>query len=151
MWWKDIPVVDVPIFFPHPPSYGLCFMSYHKDLNPDLDVSSPSGDRNKIYDPGICIEVESTRFLALSPVVDTLLPFSFENKDKVFNHGVLASKETLSFSHMRGVFSFHDVFILIAAVVDSWREHSYLGCSIFPFLYTLTNSCKRIESGSSLG
>ncbi|GJZ62731.1 hypothetical protein Tco_0618868 [Tanacetum coccineum] len=60
----------------------------------DLDVSSPSEDRNKIYDPGICIEVESTRFLAtLSPVIDTLLPFSSENEDKVFNYGVLASKE----------------------------------------------------------
>ncbi|GJV20978.1 hypothetical protein Tco_1369998 [Tanacetum coccineum] len=60
----------------------------------DLDVSSPFGDSNKIYDPGICIEVESTRFLStLSPVIDTLLSFSSENKDKVFNHGVLASKE----------------------------------------------------------
>ncbi|GJX29095.1 hypothetical protein Tco_0237174, partial [Tanacetum coccineum] len=43
---------------------------------------------------GICIEVESTRFLAThSPVIDTLLLFSSENKDKVFNHGVLASNE----------------------------------------------------------
>ncbi|GJT67767.1 hypothetical protein Tco_1019247 [Tanacetum coccineum] len=59
-----------------------------------FDVSSPSGERNKIYDPGICIKVKSTRFLAtLSPVIDTLLPFSSENEDKVFNHGVLASKE----------------------------------------------------------
>ncbi|GJW76039.1 hypothetical protein Tco_0137721, partial [Tanacetum coccineum] len=57
-------------------------------------VSSPSGDSNKIYDPGICIEVESTEILApLSPVIDTLLTFSSENEDKVFNHGVLASKE----------------------------------------------------------
>ncbi|GKF91163.1 hypothetical protein Tco_0274864, partial [Tanacetum coccineum] len=57
-------------------------------------VSSPSRDRNKIYDPGICIEVESTRFLTtLSPVIDTLLPFLSENEDKVFNHGVLASNE----------------------------------------------------------
>ncbi|GKB84877.1 hypothetical protein Tco_0957149 [Tanacetum coccineum] len=64
------------------------------DLGSDLDNSSPSGDRNKIYDPGICIKVESTRFLApLSPVIDTLLPFSSENEDKVFNHGVLAYKE----------------------------------------------------------
>ncbi|GKB01208.1 hypothetical protein Tco_0829252 [Tanacetum coccineum] len=29
----------------------------------------------------------------LSPMFDTLLPFSFENDDKVFNNGVLASKE----------------------------------------------------------
>ncbi|GJU49937.1 hypothetical protein Tco_1219492 [Tanacetum coccineum] len=55
---------------------------------------STFSDRNKIYDPGICIEVESTRFLApLSPVIDTLLPFSSENEDKVFNHDVLAYKE----------------------------------------------------------
>ncbi|GKA33012.1 hypothetical protein Tco_0719379 [Tanacetum coccineum] len=59
-----------------------------------LDDSSPSGDRNKIYDPRICIEVESTGILApLSPVIDTLLTFSSENEDKVFNHGVLTSKE----------------------------------------------------------
>ncbi|GKA98666.1 hypothetical protein Tco_0826603 [Tanacetum coccineum] len=64
------------------------------DLGSDLDVSSPFGDSNKIYDLGICIEVESTRFLALlSHVIDTLLTFSSENKDKVFNHGVLTSKE----------------------------------------------------------
>ncbi|GJU71982.1 hypothetical protein Tco_1263387 [Tanacetum coccineum] len=70
------------------------FIPTHNDLGSDLDVSSPSGDRNKIYDPGICIEVESTRFLAThSPVIDTLLPFSSENEDTVFNHGVLASKE----------------------------------------------------------
>ncbi|GJS81659.1 hypothetical protein Tco_0748200 [Tanacetum coccineum] len=70
------------------------FIPSHNDLGSDLDVSSPSGDRNKIYDPGICIEVESMRFLAtLSPVIDTLLPFSSKNEDKVFNHGVLASKE----------------------------------------------------------
>ncbi|GJY10251.1 hypothetical protein Tco_0378436 [Tanacetum coccineum] len=59
--------------------------SFHFDvlIDSDLDVSSPSGDRNKIYDPGICIEVESTRFLVThSPVIDTLLPFSSENEDK---------------------------------------------------------------------
>ncbi|GJZ86202.1 hypothetical protein Tco_0657812 [Tanacetum coccineum] len=33
-------------------------------LRSDLVVSSPSGDKNKIYDPEICIEVESTRSLA---------------------------------------------------------------------------------------
>ncbi|GKG12387.1 hypothetical protein Tco_0346624, partial [Tanacetum coccineum] len=50
--------------------------------------------RNKIYDPEICIEVESTRFLAhFSLVIDTLLQFSSENEDKVFNHGGLAYKE----------------------------------------------------------
>ncbi|GJR18156.1 putative ribonuclease H-like domain-containing protein [Tanacetum coccineum] len=81
MWWKTFHM-------------DFDFIPSHNDLGSDLDVSSPSGDRNKIYDPGICIEVESTRFLVtLSPVIDTLLPFSSENEDKVFNHGVLASKE----------------------------------------------------------
>ncbi|GKC76802.1 hypothetical protein Tco_1127576, partial [Tanacetum coccineum] len=70
------------------------FIPSHNDLGSDLDNSSPFGDRNKIYDPGICIEVKSTRFLApLSPVIDTLLSFSSKNEDKVFNHGVLAYKE----------------------------------------------------------
>ncbi|GJV31013.1 hypothetical protein Tco_1391413 [Tanacetum coccineum] len=89
---EDIPV-DVPNILPtlH---MDLDFIPSHNDLRSDLDVSSPFGDRNKIYDPGICIEVESTRFLAThSPVIDTLLPFSSENEDKALNHGVLASKE----------------------------------------------------------
>ncbi|GJR86723.1 hypothetical protein Tco_0210734 [Tanacetum coccineum] len=92
---EDIPV-DVPNILPtHPTLHtDFDFIPSHNDLRSDLDVSSPFGDRNNIYDPGICIEVESTRFLAThSPVIDTLLPFSSENEDKVFNHGVLASKE----------------------------------------------------------
>ncbi|GKC75691.1 hypothetical protein Tco_1126465, partial [Tanacetum coccineum] len=91
---EDIPV-DVPNILATHPALQLDFdFIPSNDLGYDLDVSSPFGDRNKIYDPGICIEVESTRFLAThSPVIDTLLPFSSKNKDKVFNHGVLASKE----------------------------------------------------------
>ncbi|GJT60822.1 hypothetical protein Tco_1004355 [Tanacetum coccineum] len=89
---EDIPV-DVPNILPtHHIDFD--FIPSHNDLGSDLDVSSPFGDRNKIYDPGICIEVESTRFLAThSPVIDTFLPFSSENEDKAFNHGVLDSKE----------------------------------------------------------
>ncbi|GJS61841.1 hypothetical protein Tco_0656625 [Tanacetum coccineum] len=72
------------------------FESFHVDY-PDLGDSTIDVVEDipvDIYDPGICIEVESTRFLApLSPVIDTLLPFSSENEDKVFNHGVLAYKE----------------------------------------------------------
>ncbi|GJW48606.1 hypothetical protein Tco_0080252 [Tanacetum coccineum] len=92
---EDIPV-DVPNILPTHPALlmDFDFIPSNNDLGSDLDVSSPSGDRNKIYDPGICIEVESTGILApLSPVTDTLLTFSSENEDKVFNHGVLASKE----------------------------------------------------------
>ncbi|GJY21666.1 hypothetical protein Tco_0394232 [Tanacetum coccineum] len=92
---EDIPV-DVPNIFPTHPTLHMDFdfIPSHNDLGSDLDISSPSGDRNKIYDLGLCIEVESTRFLTtLSPMIDTLLLFSSENEDKVFNHGVLASKE----------------------------------------------------------
>ncbi|GJX43469.1 hypothetical protein Tco_0260145 [Tanacetum coccineum] len=90
---EDIPV-DVPNILPTHSTLHMDFdfIPSHNDLGSDLNVSYQ--DRNKIYDPGICIEVESTRFLAThSPVIDTLLPFSSKNKDKVFNHGVLASKE----------------------------------------------------------
>ncbi|GJS08388.1 hypothetical protein Tco_0365184 [Tanacetum coccineum] len=91
---EDIPV-DVPNILPTHLALQLDFdFIPSNDLGSDLNDSSPSGDSNKIYDPGICIEVESTRILAtLPPVIDTLLTFSSENEDKVFNHGVLASKE----------------------------------------------------------
>ncbi|GJV11362.1 hypothetical protein Tco_1352903 [Tanacetum coccineum] len=91
---EDIPV-DVPNILPTYPNLYMDFEFIPSNaLGSDHDVSSPSENRNKIYDLGICIEVESTRFLApLSPVIDTLLPFSSENEDKVFNHCVLAYKE----------------------------------------------------------
>ncbi|GJT85580.1 hypothetical protein Tco_1067297 [Tanacetum coccineum] len=77
---EDIPV-DVPNILPTHPALQLDFdFIPSNDLGSDLDVSSPSGDRNKIYDPGICIEVESTRFLApLSPVIDTFTSFFITN------------------------------------------------------------------------
>ncbi|GKE14838.1 hypothetical protein Tco_1422415 [Tanacetum coccineum] len=76
----------------------------------DLVVSFPSGNKNKTFDPGISIEVQSKRFLSLnkfsisfisdlSPVLETLLPFSSENKDKIFNPGILVSKVEKS-SHL---------------------------------------------------
>ncbi|GJU89389.1 hypothetical protein Tco_1301812, partial [Tanacetum coccineum] len=106
---EDIPV-DVPNILPTHPTIHMDFNSIpsHNDLGSDLDVSSPSKDRNKIYDQVICIEVESTSFLApLSPVIDTLLPFSSENEDKVFNHGVLAYKEkSPPYSSYRGLKAF---------------------------------------------
>ncbi|GJY61576.1 hypothetical protein Tco_0462233 [Tanacetum coccineum] len=92
---EDIPV-DVPNILPTHPALHMDFdfIPFINDLGSDLNDSSPFGDRNKIYDPGICIEVKSTRFLAtLSLVIDTLIPFSSENDDKVFNHGVLALKK----------------------------------------------------------
>ncbi|GJV84382.1 hypothetical protein Tco_0290479 [Tanacetum coccineum] len=64
--------------------------------------SLPSGTRNKIFDPGIFIEVQSKKFLSpnkfsisfirdpLSLVFDTLLLFSSKNEEKVFNPGSLS-------------------------------------------------------------
>ncbi|GJT59495.1 hypothetical protein Tco_1003028 [Tanacetum coccineum] len=109
---EDIPV-DVPNILPTHPALQLDFdlIPLNNDLGSDLDVSSPSGDSNKIYDPGICIEVESTEILApLSPVIDTLLIFSSENEDKVFNHGVLASKEKSSSSSSHRGFNASKLF-----------------------------------------
>ncbi|GJT87553.1 hypothetical protein Tco_1069270 [Tanacetum coccineum] len=74
----------------------------------DLVVSFPSRNRNKTFDPGISIEVQSKRFLSLnkfsisfisdplSPVLETLLLFSSEIEDKVFNPVILVSKEEKS-------------------------------------------------------
>ncbi|GJW45733.1 hypothetical protein Tco_0077379 [Tanacetum coccineum] len=107
----------------------------------DLVVSFPSGDRNKIYDLGICIEVESTRFLAThSHVIDTLLPFSSENDDKVFNHDVPTSKEKSPPSSSHRGFKASKLFHQKSQDVDSWRGHSYLGCPVSPFLSSLTSS-----------
>ncbi|GJX18938.1 hypothetical protein Tco_0221615 [Tanacetum coccineum] len=84
------------------------FTLSNDSLGSDLVVSFPSGTRNKIFDPGIFIEVQSKRFLSpnefsisfirdpLFPVFDTLLPFSSKNEDNVFNPGILASNEEKS-------------------------------------------------------
>ncbi|GJW29903.1 hypothetical protein Tco_0046778 [Tanacetum coccineum] len=78
---------------PEPPDVEICF-----DFEPDTGVVT-----TKIFDPGIFIEVQSERLLSrdefsisficdpLSLVFDTLLPFSSENEDKVFNPGILIS------------------------------------------------------------
>ncbi|GJZ40836.1 hypothetical protein Tco_0587722 [Tanacetum coccineum] len=74
----------------------------------NLVFSFPSKNRNKTFDPGISIEVQSKRFQSLnkfsisfisdplSPVLETLLPFSSEIEDKVFKTGILVSKEVKS-------------------------------------------------------
>ncbi|GJY42008.1 hypothetical protein Tco_0429278 [Tanacetum coccineum] len=102
--------VHVPNVFPtHPTLYlDSDFAPSDDSFGSDLVVSFPSGTRNKIFDPGIFIEVQSKRFLSpnelsisfirdpLSPVFDTLLPFSSENEEKVFNPGSLSSNEEKS-------------------------------------------------------
>ncbi|GJR13167.1 hypothetical protein Tco_0795819 [Tanacetum coccineum] len=61
-----------------------------------------SATRNKIFDPGYSLNIQSKRFLShdtfsilfirnpLCPVIETLLPFSSKNEDQVFNHGILS-------------------------------------------------------------
>ncbi|GKE95544.1 hypothetical protein Tco_1580399 [Tanacetum coccineum] len=87
-----------------PPEYD-CF---YFDISTGLVVSFLSRNRNKTFDPGISIKVQSNRSLSLnkfaisfisdplSPVLETLLPFSSEIEDKVFNPGILVSKEEKS-------------------------------------------------------
>ncbi|GJY93434.1 hypothetical protein Tco_0509216 [Tanacetum coccineum] len=102
--------VHVPNVFPTHPSLYLDsnFAPSDDSLGSVLVVSFPSGTRNKIFDPGIFIEVQSKIFLSpnafsisficnpLSPVFDTLLLFSSKNKEKVFNPGSLSSNEEKS-------------------------------------------------------
>ncbi|GKB66877.1 hypothetical protein Tco_0928289 [Tanacetum coccineum] len=104
------PRFHVPNVLPLHPTLQLDsnFTLSSDSLRSDLVVSFPSGTRNKIFDLGIFIEVQSNRFLSsnefsisfvrdpLSPVFDTMLPFSFENEDNFFNLGILASNEEKS-------------------------------------------------------
>ncbi|GJS83630.1 hypothetical protein Tco_0750171 [Tanacetum coccineum] len=99
------PRVHVPNVLPTHPTLMLDsdFIPSDDSLGSDLEVSFPSGTRNKIFDPGIFFEVQSKRFLSrdtfsisfirnpLCPVIETLLPFSSKNEDKVFNPGILPS------------------------------------------------------------
>ncbi|GJT45541.1 hypothetical protein Tco_0954256 [Tanacetum coccineum] len=99
------PRVYVPNVLPTHPTLMLDsdFIPSDDSLGSDLEVSFPYGTRNKIFDLGIFFEVQSKRFLSrdtfsisficnpLCPVIETLLPFSSENEDKIFNHGILSS------------------------------------------------------------
>ncbi|GJZ59099.1 hypothetical protein Tco_0614915 [Tanacetum coccineum] len=104
------PRVHVPNVLPTHPTLHLDsdFTLSSDSLGSDLAVSFLFETRNKIFDPGIFIEVQYKRFLSpnyfsisfmrdpLSLVFNTLLPFSSENEDKVFNPGILASNEETS-------------------------------------------------------
>ncbi|GKC93920.1 hypothetical protein Tco_1159362 [Tanacetum coccineum] len=100
----------VPNVLPtHPTLYlDSDFAPSDDSLEPDLGVYFPFGTRNKIFNPGIFIEVQSKRFLSpiefsisfirdpLSTVFDTMLPFSTENEEKVFSPSSLSSNEEKS-------------------------------------------------------
>ncbi|GJS56968.1 hypothetical protein Tco_0651752 [Tanacetum coccineum] len=104
------PRVHVPNVLPTHPTLHLDsdFTLSSDSLGSDLVVSFPSETRNKIFDPGIFIGVQSMIFLSPDefsfsfirdpplPVIDTLLPFSSENENKVVNTGILALEEKSS-------------------------------------------------------
>ncbi|GJW16189.1 hypothetical protein Tco_0020322 [Tanacetum coccineum] len=104
------PRVHMPNVLPtHPTLCKDLYFTLSTDFSgSDLVVSFPFRNRNKTFDPGISIEVQSRRSLSLnkfsisfindplSPVLETLLPFSSEIEDKVFNPGILVSKEEKS-------------------------------------------------------
>ncbi|GJU09654.1 hypothetical protein Tco_1132050 [Tanacetum coccineum] len=151
------PRVHVPNVLPTHPTLHLDsdFTLSSDSLGSDLVVSFPSGTRNKIFDPGIFIEIQSKRFLSpnefsisfirdpLSLVFDTLLPFSSENEDNIFNPGILASNEEKSphlLSH-RGFKAFQLISespmmisggdipildVLIARIFEASRAHGFV-------------------------
>nr|GEY67494.1 hypothetical protein [Tanacetum cinerariifolium] len=98
------PHVHVPNVLPTHPTLMLDsdFIPYDDSLGSDLEVSFPSETRNKIFDSGIFFGVQSKRFLLwdtfslsfirnlLCQLSETLLPFSSENEDKVFNPDILS-------------------------------------------------------------
>ncbi|GKB52867.1 hypothetical protein Tco_0903620 [Tanacetum coccineum] len=112
-------------------------------LGSDLVVSFPSETRNKIFDPGIFIEVQSKRFLSLnefyisfirdplSSVFDTLLPFSSKNEEKVFNPGSLSSNEEksphlLSHRGFKASKIFHHKSLMIALDFEASRARGFV-------------------------
>nr|GEZ24674.1 hypothetical protein [Tanacetum cinerariifolium] len=104
------PRVHVPNVLPAHPTFSLDsdFTPSDNFSGSDLVVSFPFGNRNKTFNSGISIDVQSKRFLSpndisisfisdpLSPVLETLLPFSSKNEDKVFNPRILVLKEEKS-------------------------------------------------------
>ncbi|GJS23350.1 hypothetical protein Tco_0451982 [Tanacetum coccineum] len=120
------PRVQMPNVLPtHPTFYQDQNFIFSTEFSGSiLVVSFPFGNRNKTFDPGISVEVQSKRFLSLnkfsisfisdplSPVLETLLPFLSENEDKFFNPRIIVSKEKKSphlLSH-RGFKSFKNIY-----------------------------------------
>ncbi|GJU14702.1 hypothetical protein Tco_1142668 [Tanacetum coccineum] len=123
------PRIYVPNVLPTHPTLMLDsdFIPSDDSLGSDLQVSFPSGTRNKIFDPGIFFEVQSKRFISrdtfsisfirnpLCPVIETLLQFSSENEDQVFNPGILSynlGKITFDFSESPMIICGEDIPIL---------------------------------------
>ncbi|GJX80425.1 hypothetical protein Tco_0328574 [Tanacetum coccineum] len=81
------------------------------EIKPKMGVLTTKvmGDISELY---VHVPNVLTTLPTLSPMFDTLLPFSSENDDKVFHHGILASNEEKSphlLSH-QGFKAFQDIF-----------------------------------------
>ncbi|GJS07301.1 hypothetical protein Tco_0364097 [Tanacetum coccineum] len=129
-------------YFKNDPSWAISLWMCDSPGS-DLVVSFPSGTRNKIFDPGIFIEVQSEKFISrhefsisfirdpLSLVIDTLLPFLSKNEDKVVNSGILAAgveKSPHLLSH-RGLKAFNESPMMISGedipILDVLFLHFY--------------------------
>ncbi|GJW16923.1 hypothetical protein Tco_0024359 [Tanacetum coccineum] len=124
------PRVHVPNVLPtHPNLHQDSDFTLSSDsLGSDLVVSFPSRTRNKIFDPGIFIGVQSKIFLSRDefsisfirdpplPVIDTLLPISSENENKVVNPSILAVGEEKSphLSSHRGLKALNEIPMMIS-------------------------------------
>nr|GEW16316.1 hypothetical protein [Tanacetum cinerariifolium] len=120
------PRVYVPNVLPaHPTLYqDSDFSSSDDSLGSDLEISFSFRTRNKIFDPGIFLEVQSKKFLSrdtfsisfirnpLCPLRETLLPFSSKNEDKVFNPRILSPN---LLSHRGKItFDFYEISMMIS-------------------------------------
>ncbi|GJS78098.1 hypothetical protein Tco_0727979 [Tanacetum coccineum] len=96
------------------------------EIEPDTGVLTAKvvGDISELY---VHVPNVLTTLPTLSPMFDTLLPFSFKNDDKVFNHGILASNEEKS-PHLLSHRGFNPSKIISDFFWkpddDLWREHS---------------------------
>nr|GFA01527.1 hypothetical protein [Tanacetum cinerariifolium] len=75
------PRVYVPNVLPtHPILYqDSDFSSFDDSLGSDLEISFPFRTRNKIFDPGIFLEVKSKRFLSRDTFSPTYMSLTFED------------------------------------------------------------------------
>ncbi|GJX09751.1 hypothetical protein Tco_0199610 [Tanacetum coccineum] len=112
---------------PRPPEKPPDDDDVYFDIEPDTgvftkvvdDISDNSTRELYVHVPNVL-----TTLPTLSPMFDTLLPFSSENDDKVFNHGILASNEEKSphlLSH-RGFKAFHVISNFSESPMMIYRE-----------------------------
>nr|GEV93564.1 hypothetical protein [Tanacetum cinerariifolium] len=147
------PRVYVPNVLPtYPTLYqDLYFSSFNDSLGSGLEVSFPSETRNKMFDPGIFIKVQSNRLLSrenfsisfirdpLYPVFDTLL------EDKVFKPCILSyllvshrDKTTFDFSENPMMMISFDLEDLCACFQSSNRaisDHLHVHIEVLSVLW----------------